>query len=101
MEPVGYYDMIELMKYCNLVITDSGGMQKEAYFFHKYCITMRDQTEWTELVDHGFNQLTGPDTKKIIDGFQNFSGKTIESTEDLYGHGNASEKIVESLTINL
>lgn len=96
-EPVGYFDMIELLKHCSLVITDSGGMQKEAYFFNKYCVTMRDQTEWTELTDYGFNRLTGSDTKRIIEGFRNFSGRSIENAISLYGRGDAGEKIVKSI----
>lgn len=100
-EPVGYFDMIELIKHCDLVLTDSGGMQKEAFFCQKYCITMRDQTEWSELADHGFNFLTGADRNKIIEGFHNFSGKTLENTPALYGTGNASEMIVESIIDNI
>ena len=63
-EPLGYFDMLELLKNCSLVITDSGGIQKEAFFFGKFCITMRDETEWIELVNHHYNYLTGAsDTK--------------------------------------
>ncbi len=51
--------MVWLLKNCELVMTDSGGLQKEAYFFGKYCVTMRDETEWVELVDNGFNRLVG------------------------------------------
>ncbi len=100
-EPVSYFDMIELMKHCDLVITDSGGMQKEAFFYKKYCITLRDQTEWTELADHGFNSLTGADKNKIIEGFHNFSGKTLENTPAFYGTGNAGKMIVESIIDNI
>lgn len=53
-DPVGYFDMIELLKRCSLVITDSGGLQKEAYFFKKPCVTLRNETEWVELLDNGF-----------------------------------------------
>ena len=56
---MGYIEMLHLLKRCALVITDSGGLQKEAYFFNKYCITARDETEWVELVDCGYNILTG------------------------------------------
>jgi len=100
-EPVGYFDMMQLLKHCSLVITDSGGMQKEAYFFNKYCITMRDQTEWTELVDHGYNQLTGCNKTEILKGYHHFTGKTIEKTTTLYGKGNASELVVESILTDI
>jgi len=96
-DPVGYYDILELESNANAVLTDSGGMQKEAYFFNKYCITMRDQTEWTELIEHGFNSLTGADRDKIIQQYRKFSGKTVDTTLALYGNGQASEKIVESI----
>ena len=64
-DPVGYFDMIMLLKSCEMVITDSGGVQKEAFFFGKHCITLREQTEWVELVENGFNILVGSDTSKL------------------------------------
>jgi len=65
--PVGYLQMLYLLKNCSLVMTDSGGLQKEAYFFKKYCITLRDETEWIELVEHGFNFMAGSDRELIFD----------------------------------
>jgi UDP-GlcNAc3NAcA epimerase len=62
--PVGYLEMLYLLLRCKMVVTDSGGMQKEAYFFGKPCITIRDETEWTELVDAGYNRICGSDKKK-------------------------------------
>ncbi|KAG0952236.1 hypothetical protein G6F31_013574 [Rhizopus arrhizus] len=59
-EPVGYLDMVQLEKYCKLVLTDSGGVQKEAFFHERPCVTVRDETEWTELVDAGWNRLAPP-----------------------------------------
>lgn len=64
-EPVGYFDMIQLLRNCRLVMTDSGGLQKEAYFFGKPCVTLRDETEWIELADHGFNKVAGTNSEKI------------------------------------
>jgi hypothetical protein len=63
-DPVGYFDMLELLKHCKLVMSDSGGLQKEAFFFQKFCITLRDETEWVELVNGGFNFLAGADENK-------------------------------------
>jgi len=94
-DPVGYFDMICLLDKCRAVFTDSGGVQKEAYFFRKPCITLRDQTEWVELVEHGFNVLVGADGDKIIDAEQNFVYKNKDFSVSLYGDGNAGEKIVE------
>ena len=68
-DPVGYLDMIALTSSAAIVMTDSGGLQKEAFFFGKYCITLRDQTEWIELVECGFNTLVGADKKSILKAF--------------------------------
>jgi UDP-GlcNAc3NAcA epimerase len=92
-EPVGYFDIIMLLKNCRLVITDSGGMQKEAYFFGKYCLTLRDETEWVELTEHGYNTLVGINRKKITDAFQNRVNEQFVNQQSLYGDGNASRKI--------
>lgn len=94
-EPVGYLEMIEYEKNCDAILTDSGGVQKEAFFIHKPCITMRDSTEWIELVTSGWNTLTGSDTKKIIQAVQLLN---IPSTHpNLYGDGNCVTKIVNTL----
>ena len=95
-DPVGYLEMVWLIDNCSLVMTDSGGLQKEAYFFQKQCITLRDETEWVELVENGFNTLVGADYDKIIAAYKNrqpFRSKDLE----LYGGGKASEIIVNEL----
>jgi UDP-GlcNAc3NAcA epimerase len=97
LEPVGYFDMIQLVKGSRLVITDSGGLQKEAFFFKKNCITLRKETEWTELVKHGFNILTGANTEKILEAFDDMMEKNYVFKMALYGNGHAGEKIVEFL----
>ena len=97
-EPVGYFDMLELLKHCGLVITDSGGMQKEAYFFNKYCITVRLETEWIELVKNHYNFLTGPDEEKILQVFQQTESKQFNNIHHFYGTGNASRKIVDLIS---
>ncbi len=89
-DPVGYFDMIMLLKNCELVLTDSGGVQKEAFFFGKQCVTMREQTEWVELVENGFNILTGSDSQKIIDAFHAAMAKKSDFSLNLYGQGEAS-----------
>ncbi|MEO9347261.1 non-hydrolyzing UDP-N-acetylglucosamine 2-epimerase [Acinetobacter radioresistens] len=97
LEPVGYLEMIWLLKHCNAVVSDSGGVQKEAFFFKKPCITMRDQTEWVELIDNGVNVLAGADTQKIIEFTQAMLNKTIEDPFNLYGGGQASQNIANVL----
>lgn len=99
-EPVGYFDMLNLLQNCGLVITDSGGLQKEAYFFDKYCITTRTETEWVELVNNGYNFVTGTDGIQIINYAEKLFGKQIVKTNNLYGNGNAAEKIVDVLLNN-
>jgi UDP-GlcNAc3NAcA epimerase len=93
-DPVGYFDMIMLLQHCKLVVTDSGGVQKEAFFFGKHCITLREQTEWVELVEHGFNRIVGTNTDSLLDAFRYFSHKKSDFTVDLYGNGKAAERAV-------
>ena len=95
--PVGYLNMIWLIDHCSLIVTDSGGLQKEAFFFKKQCITLRDETEWVELVDNNFNVLVGADMHAIMKAEKDRS--LIESDFDmsLYGNGNASKAIVQAL----
>jgi UDP-GlcNAc3NAcA epimerase len=92
-EPVGYFDIVSLLKNCRLVITDSGGMQKEAYFFGKYCLTLRNETEWVELTEHGYNTLVGVNADLISKAYQHFINKSFSNEYTLYGKGDASEKI--------
>jgi UDP-GlcNAc3NAcA epimerase len=96
-DPVGYFDMIMLLKNCKLVITDSGGVQKEAFFFGKHCITLREQTEWVELVEKGFNILTGSNPKKLKNAFEFFKTKKSDFSIDLYGKGMAAEKAAKEI----
>ncbi len=97
-DPVGYLEMVWLIDNCSLVMTDSGGLQKEAFFFGKSCITLRDETEWAELVNGGFNVLAGADKGRIIESYKNHSTfNNQNSSLDLYGSGNASEKIIGML----
>jgi len=95
-DPVGYLEMVYLIKNSKLIMTDSGGLQKEAFFFEKPCITLRDETEWVELIENGFNVLVGADREKILEEYRSFNFSTDFSL-DLYGGGKASEKIVEEL----
>lgn len=99
-EPVGYFDMLCLLDNCRAVFTDSGGVQKEAYFFHKPCITMRDETEWVELVEHGYNCLVGTKRERIIAAEKGFACLARDYSISLFGDGRAGEKIVKILAGN-
>lgn len=101
-KPVGYFEMIWLIKHCNFVMTDSGGLQKEAYFANKYCITMRMETEWEELVKRGYNFISGYEQNKIIDFARKISSMPSFTFQDeLYGNGNASSIIIKKLSCNI
>ena len=94
--PVGYFDMLALLKNCAMVITDSGGLQKEAFFNQKLCIIAREETEWVELVTNGFATITGSNTQKIIRTFKSFIQKEASFTLPLYGN-NVGEKIYKAI----
>lgn len=95
-EPIGYLEMIWMIDNCDLVMTDSGGLQKEAFFLHKNCIVLRNETEWTELTENGFNVLAGSDVNKILNLFNDYKFNK-DFVNDLYGKGNASEIISKNL----
>lgn len=95
-EPVGYYDMLMLLRHCRMVLTDSGGLQKEAYLSGKFCLTLRDQTEWVELVKVKANVLVGADTKKITSAYRKFKTAKVKA-RTLYGSGDAALKIAREL----
>jgi len=96
-DPVGYLEMIWLLKRCGLVLTDSGGLQKEAFFFGKACVTLRDQTEWVELIQEGANVLVGADHTKIVAQARAHLNRPIQDSKALYGGGQASQAVVEAL----
>jgi len=98
-DPVSYYEMLYLLEQCDLVMTDSGGLQKEAYFFNTPCITLRDETEWVELVEKGYNCISGAKKEKIYDAYIKMKDYVI-SDFGLYGNGNAGMKIVKKLIEN-
>ncbi|MEN6357536.1 MAG: UDP-N-acetylglucosamine 2-epimerase (non-hydrolyzing) [Armatimonadota bacterium] len=97
-EPVGYLDMIKLEKSAALIATDSGGVQKEAFFQRIPCVTLRDETEWVELVEMGWNSLCPPTgAEHIAEALRSMIG-VVGRDEHPYGDGNASEKIARILT---
>ncbi|MEY5042309.1 MAG: hypothetical protein RLZZ414_1873 [Bacteroidota bacterium] len=99
--PVGYFDMLYLLKNCSLVMTDSGGLQKEAFFFGKNCVTMREQTEWVELVENGFNVLSGANKNNIIQLCLDMLQKQNKFNINLYGNGEAGQNITNHILKNI
>jgi UDP-GlcNAc3NAcA epimerase len=96
-EPVGYLEMLSLEAACSAVLTDSGGVQKEAFFFHKPCITLRDTTEWVELVQTGWNTLAGADRDALIAAIRKLDYPLPPHQHELYGDGRCAEKIIACL----
>lgn len=95
-DPVGYFDMLELLKNCNMVVTDSGGLQKEAFFNKKHCVIARNETEWVELVENGFAAIVGSDTVKMVNAFQNYQNVNTDFSMNLYGNA-VGEKIYQEI----
>ena len=87
--------MLVLEQNAKAILTDSGGMQKEAYWHNVLCITLRDETEWVETVEAGWNVVVGADRKKIVEAVRSF--KSDKSRPELYGDGRAAEKIARKL----
>ncbi|MBM7661610.1 UDP-N-acetylglucosamine 2-epimerase [Bacillus mesophilus] len=95
-DPVSYLEMVFLESHSKFIITDSGGVQKEAYFAKVPCFTLRDQTEWVETVDIGWNRLVNPVTENLLDIVNDT--QSVEYVEHLYGNGDASSKIVKVIS---
>lgn len=93
LEPISYLEMIYLEKYSKGIITDSGGVQKEAYFAHVPCFTLRNETEWVETVNVHWNTLVNPTQEKLNEIVGNY--QVVQYVEGIYGDGTASEKIVQ------
>ncbi|WOJ96934.1 UDP-N-acetyl glucosamine 2-epimerase [Congregibacter brevis] len=94
--PVPYLEMLALQMHSSMILTDSGGMQKEAYFHGVPCITLRDETEWVETVDSGWNQLVGADEAGIVRAWRETTVPN-DQLKNLYGDGKASEKLASLL----
>jgi UDP-GlcNAc3NAcA epimerase len=97
-EPIGYIDMLKLLKHAKLVLTDSGGLQKEAFWSQTPCVTLRDSTEWVETVAAGVNQVTGVDPEKIMQAIRNVEEtyKFLKKmfTTNPFGDGHAAKRII-------
>ncbi len=94
---IGYLEMIHLLKKTSLVMTDSGGLQKEAYFFQKPCVTLRTETEWKELIKKKANTLANIEEKEIMEKTKKMLKRSINFDTTLFGDGKTSQKIVKYL----
>jgi UDP-N-acetylglucosamine 2-epimerase len=94
-DPLSYMDTVVLLRSSAALLTDSGGMQKEAYFFGVPCVTLRDETEWVETVELGWNRLAGADTDRILSAVASISHPA--SRPDVYGDGHAAEAIADAI----
>lgn len=94
--PVSFLDMVQLEVHAQKILTDSGGVQKEAFFAHVPCITLRDETEWVETVEHGANSLVGADPEKILEAVHSFA-VDFSQLPSIYGNGRAAEEMVDYL----
>jgi UDP-GlcNAc3NAcA epimerase len=97
-EPASYLDMLELERNARAILTDSGGVQKEAYWFKVSCFTLREETEWVETVKSGWNRLVKPGEKKIVEAVKNREvRKRLSEQKGIFGDGKASERIIRTI----
>lgn len=95
--PASFLEMIQLEQAAALILTDSGGVQKEAYFLQKPCIILRAETEWVEIVENGAALLCDADEARILNAYHYFQGGNAVQFNNIYGNGHAAERIIETL----
>ena len=101
-DPVAYFDMMMLEEHARLIATDSGGVQREAYFLGIPCLTLRDETEWVETVEAGWNTLVGADANCIGEAVRTFTPASHGLTRPtLYGDGRVAERIAKVLEVGV
>ena len=98
--PASFLDMIVLERHAQMIVTDSGGVQKEAYFFQKPCLILRTETEWKEIVECGAAVITDADEQKIVESFNNFVENPPHNYPEIFGDGNAAEFICKEMLEN-
>lgn len=95
-KPLGYTEFLKLMTHAKKILTDSGGIQKEAYILRVPCITLRNVTEWVETVDDGWNILVGTDKEKIVEAIENFNPTCKQ--RDIFGLGTSAISICQIIS---
>ena len=98
--PASFFEIIVLEKNARIVMTDSGGVQKESFFFERPCVILRPETEWTEIVEYGAGVIVDADYQRIIEGYDQFVGKQV-SFPKLFGDANAAEHILDEIVAYL
>ena len=98
--PVSFFDVIQLEQHAQMVITDSGGVQKEAYYFQKPCIILRPQTEWVEIVETGQGYLADADLNRILDAYESYKTNKFDQFPAIFGDGKAAEFICQKILNN-
>lgn len=97
-KPIGYLDMMMLEKNARVIVTDSGGVQKEAFFYRVPCVTVREETEWVELVETGWNQVTPPtNSSAVVESVRRALKQAPSPAADLFGDGRCAERVAEAL----
>lgn len=99
--PASFLDIIELEKSSKMIITDSGGVQKEAYFFNKPCVILRPETEWVEILETGKAKLVSANYEKILEAFHDFKNEKSQEFPQIFGSGNAAKFICEKIFSNI
>jgi len=94
--PASFFEIIELERNARLVMTDSGGVQKESFFFERPCVILRPETEWVEIVQHGAGIIADADYNRIVEAYQQLTNKTVRFPK-LFGNGKAAEQILETI----
>ncbi|MFX0140897.1 MAG: UDP-N-acetylglucosamine 2-epimerase, partial [Candidatus Hodarchaeota archaeon] len=99
-DPLSYHNFLNLVAFAGLVITDSGGLQKEAYLLDVPCVTLRDSTEWVETTEYHTNMIVGSNSELILNAIEIMYNKKLKTDKSIYGDGNASDHIIKELSAN-
>ena len=97
-DPISYYDMLLVVREAAVVLTDSGGVQREAFMLGRPCVTLRQETEWVELLETGLSVLGGTDPQEILEAVERVKGGVVRESISPYGDGHAAERIISAIS---